>query len=89
MTREQLRSASDRLRDAAADAPDDLSARLEGQADRIQDLAEREHSVDHGTLARVETKLGNLKDEASAAIAEEIDAALEDVREFRSTVEGV
>jgi|AntRauTorcE11897_2_1112592.scaffolds.fasta_scaffold64258_1 hypothetical protein len=89
MTREQLQSASDRLRDAATDAPDDLGARLEGQADRLQDLAERDYSVDHGTLARVETKLGNLKEDAPASVAEAVDAALEDVRAFRSTVEGV
>ncbi|GAB3682892.1 hypothetical protein GCM10028857_09530 [Salinarchaeum chitinilyticum] len=89
MTREQLQSASDRLRDAANDAPEELAARIEGQADRLHDLAERDHSVDHGTLARVETKLGNLKEDAPPSVEEAVDAALEDVRAFRSTVEGV
>lgn len=89
MTRDQLQSASDRLRGAAKGAPDDLAARLDGQADRLHDLAERDYSVDHGTLARVETKLGDLQADAPEAIAEEIDAALDDVRAFRSTVEGV
>jgi len=89
MTREQLADASDRLRAAAADAGGDLEARLEEQADRVDDLAEREFGPDHGTLARLETKLGNLAEEAPATIAEEIDAALADVRAFRSTVDGV
>lgn len=89
MAREKLQAASDRLRAAAEGAPDDLAARLDGQADRVRDLAEREHSPDHGTLARVETKLGDLKEDAPASIAEQVDAALEDIRAFRSTVEGV
>lgn len=89
MARDQLQSASDRLRDAAEDAPTDLAARLDGQADRLHDLAEREHAVDHGTLARVETKLGDLKEDAPATIADAVGAALEDVRAYRSTVEGV
>ncbi|WP_248515798.1 DUF7553 family protein [Salinarchaeum laminariae] len=89
MTREQLQSASDRLRDVTAEAPEELAARIEDQADRLHDLAERDYSVDHGTLARVETKLGNLKDDGPSSVEEAVDAALEDVRAFRSTVEGV
>lgn len=89
MTREQLQSASDRLRNAANDAPDDLADRLDDQADRLQNLAERDYSVDHGTLARVETKLGDLRADAPSSVADAVDAALDDVRAFRSTVEGV
>ncbi|WP_081638624.1 hypothetical protein [Salinarchaeum sp. Harcht-Bsk1] len=89
MTREQLQSASDRLSAAADDATDDLATALQDQADRLHDLAEREYSVDHGTLARVETKLGHLEEDAPEAIAEAVSAAHDDVIAFRSTVEGV
>ena len=89
MTRERLQSASDRLAAAADEASDDLAGRLQAQADRLGDLAERDYSVDHGTLARVETNLGHLEDEAPDALAEAVLAAHEDVIDFRSTVDGV
>lgn len=89
MADDPLREASETLRAATTEATADVADRLEEQADRIDDLVDADYDPDHGTLARLERKLSDVREDASEAVAERVAAALEKVREFRSTVEGV
>lgn len=89
MTREELTVAAEALRRAADRAAgDDASDRLEAQANQFDDLAEAERGPDHGRLARHEHILTEIANEDDGAAAE-IEAALESIRAYRQTVEGV
>jgi len=89
MTRTELIAASDALTDAAEGTDDDLSAKLSEQADTLATLAERENGPDHGRLAKIEHSLRSLKESASDDGADHIDDALDHVKAYRSTVDGV
>ena len=89
MPREQLQTAADRLR-AASDAVDGEAAeRLTGLAERLDDHATADRGPDHGTMARVQHQLSEVRadvDDDAAALIDEASAAISD---YRSTVGGV
>jgi predicted glycosyl hydrolase (DUF1957 family) len=89
MTRGELTEAAEALRRAAQRAANDESRdRLKAQADQFDNLAEADRGPDHGRLARHEHILTEIADEDDAAAAE-IETALESIRAYRQTVEGV
>lgn len=89
MTRTELNDAAEALRRAAEAAEgDDTRRRLEDQASQFEELAEAERGPDHGRLARHEHILSEIADEKGPPQAE-IEAALEWIRAYRQTVEGV
>lgn len=87
MTRTELATAGDLLRDVAADTEDAaVRERVERQADQLADLAESDRGPDHGRLARIEQALGEVGESTGDDAVEE---ALEHVRAYRETVSGV
>ncbi|MHB9285483.1 hypothetical protein ACKVMT_00405 [Halobacteriales archaeon Cl-PHB] len=89
MTREALATAADLLADAADAADGDASDRLTDIADQVEDRATAERGPDHGRMARWQTALGDLKADVDDEVAATIESALEEIRDYRSTVEGV
>lgn len=89
MTRGELSEAADALRRAADGAADaQTRERLEEQASQFDTLAEAKRGPDHGRLARHEHILAEIaREEDDAAV--DIEAALESIRAYRQTVEGV
>jgi hypothetical protein len=89
MTREKLTEAADSLRQAAESAQsDEASERLQNQSEKFDSLADADRGPDHGRLAHHEHILTEIADENPAA-AEYVEAALESIRAYRETVEGV
>jgi hypothetical protein len=90
MSRDGLERASELLRDASEAADDDESReRLYDQSDQFADHATADRGPDHGTLARHERKLDEIGDEENEEVREAVDEALEHIRAYRETVEGV
>lgn len=87
--REHLRTASDRIAEAAAETEGEPAERLENLADRVAGFADRDTGPDHGALDTVMHKLTELADEVGGETGEKISQARSDVLEFRKTVEGV
>lgn len=90
MSRGELERAGDLLESAAESATDgDAAGRLGDLADQLARLADADHGPDHGRLARIQSGL----DEVQAAVGDEaavrIEEALDEIRAFRETVEGV
>ena len=89
MTRTELRNAAESLREAAdAAGTDDARERLESQARKLEESAGAERGPDHGRLAHHEHVLAEIADDEPGA-ADHIEAALDSVRAYRETVEGV
>ncbi|MFO7926294.1 MAG: DUF7553 family protein [Halobacteriota archaeon] len=89
MTREQLDQAAESLERAGEAARnDEARERLEKQAAAFETLATADRGPDHGKIARHEHILTEIAADEEAA-AEHIEAALESIRAYRSTVEGV
>lgn len=90
MTRENLANASDLLA-SAADTTDaeDAAERLTNLSDQLDTLAERDRGPDHGRLARIESGLDEVQADVSDDVAATIEDALDAVRSFRETIEGV
>lgn len=89
MTRRELVEAADALRRAADSATTERARnRLEDQANQFERLAEADRGPDHGRLARHEHILTEVADEDDGAAAD-IEAALESIRAYRQTIEGV
>lgn len=86
MTRDELVTASEALEQAAADADAEYSGRIEEQAEALKQLAERDRGPDQGRLDRHMNILGELHDETDN---DDIERALEQVREYRTGVGGV
>ncbi|WP_247003652.1 DUF7553 family protein [Halosolutus gelatinilyticus] len=90
MARENLADAAESLRNAADAASDDEARdRLENQAAEFDKHAEADRGPDHGKLARHEHILTEIADDEGGETADRIETALESIRSFRSTVEGV
>ncbi|MFC4541002.1 hypothetical protein ACFO5R_03545 [Halosolutus amylolyticus] len=89
MTREHLTDAAESLRTAAEAASDNAADRLESQADQFETLADADRGPDHGKLARHEHVLTEIADEEGGNVADHVDTALDSVRAYRETVEGV
>lgn len=88
MSVEKLREASDALREAATSIEGASGDRLREHANRLAELAERDRGPDHGTVARHQQKLKDIKGDEPAA-ADAVDEANERLNEYRQTVEGV
>jgi hypothetical protein len=90
MTRKNLANASELLA-SAADTTDDEDAaeRLTNLSDQLETLAERDRGPDHGRLARIESGLDEVQAGVSDDVAATIEDALDAVRSFRETIEGV
>ena len=89
MTREELTGAADSLRQAADAAGDDEAReRLRSQSETFDSFAEADRGPDHGQLAHSEHILTEIADDESEA-ADHIEAALDSIRAYRETVEGV
>lgn len=89
MARAELKTAAEDLRHAAELATDeDRRERLENQANEFDTLADAERGPDHGKLARHEHILTEIAEEEDDA-SDSIEAALESIRAYRQTVEGV
>lgn len=90
MARDELADAAASLQNAAdAAADDETRERLENQSSQFANLAEADHGPDHGKLARHEHILTEIADENSGDVADQVEDALESIRAFRETVEGV
>ncbi|QHS16255.1 hypothetical protein GWK26_03310 [haloarchaeon 3A1-DGR] len=88
MSIEKLHEASDVLREAATAVEGPAADRLTERADRLAALADRDRGPDHGTVARLQQKLKDLKADEPAA-ADAVDEANALLNEYRETVEGV
>ena len=90
MARENLEDAAETLREAADAASDDEAReRLENQASEFDAHADADRGPDHGKLARHEHILTDIADQEGGEVADRVDDALESIRAFRETVEGV
>ena len=90
MGHENLQRASELL-EAAADAAthEDAAERLQKQADEFASHAESERGPDHGRLARHERILTEVAEAEGGTVAAKIDDALDAIRAYRATVDGV
>lgn len=90
MSRSELASAADRLESAAGSATDgDATARLGELADQLDRLASADHGPDHGRLARIQSGLDQVQATVGDDTAVMIEQALDDIRAYRETLEGV
>ena len=90
MTREELQRASERLQSAAERTnDDDRRERLGDIADQLDTLAGADHGPDHGRLARFENALLEITESAEEDVVDDVTSAHEELKEYRSGVEGV
>src|SRR6056297_2584190 len=89
MTRDELIAASESLEDAAAGADAEVADKLSAQAETLATLADREKGPDHGRLAKIEHSLRSLQESVDEDGIDLIAAALDHVKAYRSTVDGV
>jgi hypothetical protein len=90
MAREELQAASNALRRAAEQVGDDeLEDRIYSQSNQMAKLAARDRGPDHGRLDRHMHTLGKLAEETDDEVSADVREALEQVRAYRETVEGV
>ncbi|MEF8807031.1 DUF7553 family protein [Natronomonas sp.] len=86
---EHLEEAAEALREASDAADGEAAERLTKKADSFEEAAAEGKTLDHGTLARHEHGLREVSDDEGGDVADHVDAALESITEYRSTVEGV
>lgn len=90
MSREQLRNASDLLREAGELTDDEeLQQRIHNQSNELAKAVNADHDPDHGQLARHMNALAEIADEIREEGEATVHEARDAVAEFRSTVEGV
>jgi len=90
MVREELKRASDRLREASEAADEDgVRDRLYDQSDEFARMATADRGPDHGRLARHENILAEIKKNGNDAVGEHIDEAKEAITEYREDLPGV
>lgn len=88
MPHDDLVQANGALQAAAGSATDEgIAERLRDQASALQQLAYED--PDHGRMARHESKLQEIAEEADAGVADAIASALEHIQAYRETIEGV
>jgi len=88
MTRTELVTAAEELETAASHTEGERRERIESQAEALTTLAERERGPDQGRLDRHMNVLRELAAEDDEATGH-VEAALEHVTEYRSTVGGI
>lgn len=90
MVREELKAASESLREAAELTGDEtLEERVYNQSLEIAELATADRGPDHGRLDRHRNILLDIRDDAETEVAELVEEAMEHVRSYREGVEGV
>jgi len=89
MPDDRLRSASEALREASATADDaEIQRRLYDLSDRIAALAAGDGEPDGDDLMQQLHALGDLREATGGDVSEQVDDALETVRERREELEG-
>lgn len=89
MVREELQSASEELRRAAEAVDGDAQERIYEQSNQLATLATRDAGPDHGRLDRHMHALKDIADGLDGDAEERVLAARDQVREYRTGVEGV
>jgi len=90
MTRAELKRASEALESAAGDTTDDAaSERVSELASQLSNLSSADRGPDHGRLARIEAALDEVQTSVGDEIAADIENALDEIRTYRETLEGV
>ena len=90
MTRDELKTAADSLRAAAEHAGDDSAReRLQEQARKFDTHEAADRGPDHGRLAHHEHVLTDIADDQGGETAEHVGSALDSIRAYRETVDGV
>lgn len=90
MSRPELEEAAAAAHRAAERADSETVAeRLEKQASQFEDLSTADRGPDHGRLAKHEHVLTEIIEENPDDVAEPVEDALESVRAYRETVDGV
>jgi hypothetical protein len=90
MARDQLRTASDELLQAAERASDaELQERLAEQADQFDRLATADRGPDQGRLARHLNALSDIRESLDGEAAAHVDDAEAAITAYRETVGGV
>lgn len=89
MTREPLSRAADHVTTAGESIDDAAADRLTDLADQLDRLAIADRGPDHGRLARIESALHEVAEDADADVAGSIDDALDAIHDYRETLEGV
>lgn len=91
MARNELEAAADALGLAAQATIDgETSDRLREQSAQFESLANADRGPDHGRIARHEHILTEIAErEGSGETTDHIETALESIRAYRETVEGV
>jgi hypothetical protein len=90
MSREQLRNASDLLREAGELANDEeLQQRIHNQSNKLATAVDADRDPDHGQLARHMNALAEIAEDIGEEGEAKVREARDAVAEFRSTVEGV
>ncbi len=89
MTQSDLQHAAEKLEEAAAATKQETAReRLRNQSNQFSKLANSDAGADHGKLARHEHILTELAGDAPEA-ATHINEALESIRAYRATIDGV
>jgi hypothetical protein len=86
---EHLEEAAEALREASDAADGEAAERLTKKADSFEEAAAEGKTLDHGALARHEHGLREISDDVGDEAADHIDAAMDAITAYRSTVEGV
>jgi hypothetical protein len=89
MSTELLQQASDELRRAGEQAPEDARERIHEQSNQLASLAVRERGPDHGRLARHMTALAEIADDLDGEAEDHVRRARDLVSEYREGVAGV
>jgi hypothetical protein len=90
MTRPELAEASDLLATASEGAEDpDAVETLTDLSDQLGRLATAERGPDHGRLARIESKLDDIRAAEGGDVAATVERALDEIHAYRETLEGV
>lgn len=86
---QHLRAARDHLAAAGEAATGDVAARLRELSDQLDRLADRDRGPDHGRLARLQIAFDEIADDLSGEALDELQAAREEITEYRKGVPGV
>ncbi|WP_136716282.1 DUF7553 family protein [Halorientalis salina] len=89
MVREQLQTAAQHLETATDSVDGDAAERLTELAEKLDSLATADRGPDHGSMARIQNALNDLKDDVGSDAVAAIDDAKDAISDYRSTVEGV
>lgn len=84
---DDLQRARDRLRTAIQGAEEPAATELQAVADDLDELAAGEAMADHAVVDGYLNELRQAKQRADAAVANEIDAAIDELSSYRDGLE--